>query len=276
MADNDYWTERASRLDDPTIGAFAASFFPVPDDALIGKRPFFAVSNALRLLVLDRKEDAQRLLNDFLPRLTSRLSDDHGRRSLAAVRNTGEIASLAEHAHLAVWLTEGAFTSYWGRLAYDLRWKAHREFSPRARLDGPELLHMMLLLIETGDPASAKELYSSSEAKPLALPPSSLRFSRNPRTLLFAHLNSDLVSAESLDAAFRAFHKAATQWQHDLYPIPFVGIVEAARIFWACYSLRAFSQVSNPFCLSFGDCEPDYVTATIIAEHGDYSPESPA
>ncbi len=97
---------------------------------------------------------------------------------------------------------------------------------------------MMLLELEAGDPVAAKRIYEEYESKPIAVPPASLRFSRNPRALLYAHLDADAVASTMLDDALRAFLAAATRWERDVWPTPFVGIRDAARIIWVCQSLR--------------------------------------
>ncbi|HYH47371.1 MAG TPA: hypothetical protein VEG34_16950 [Thermoanaerobaculia bacterium] len=236
MADDAYWTGQSAGLDDPETGAFA--FTPMSEAALIAHGPFLTVSDALKFLVLGRPDDAKRLIDDFLPRLIARLHDTEWTRALLKLERTGRLASLTETAHLAYWLTEGSFCPDFARRAYDLLWKAHREFSPKARPDGSQLLPMMLLEIEAEEPMAAKRVYELYESNGVSLPPASLRFSRNPRALLYAHLHRGVVPDGTLDDALKAFRAAATRWERDICPIPFVGLADAARIIWACLSLR--------------------------------------
>jgi len=188
--------------------------------------------------VLDSPERAHGLINDFLPRLAPRLHETDLLVSLPTTQRTKRLAALTEYVHLGYWLTEDSFRPDLAQNAYDLDWLAHREFSPKARLDGSQLLNMMLLKIEAKDLNAAKDLYESHERTCLVLPPTSPRFARNPRALLYAYLNSDSVPEAVLIRALKDFQNLATRWEKDVCPIPNVTLVGCARILWACHSLR--------------------------------------
>jgi len=95
----------------------------------------------------------------------------------------------------------------------------------------------MLFEVESGQRRKARELYEEYEKSPVEMPPQSLRFSRNPRSLLYTHLRAVEIPAQTLHKARESFRAAATRWEKDVCPILYVLLPEAARIFAACLRL---------------------------------------
>jgi hypothetical protein len=209
----------------------------MPDAALFGSGPYFANRSALKYMVLGRAESAQRLLDGYLARLLATLP------ALASTQSEDfklaeQLAELYEEAHIGVWLRNGVFDLELARSAFDYACRLH--FDVCEEITTANLLHLMLLATESGNPERASSLYRELDPKPLSLPPQNLRFSRNPRAVLFAHL--DLSESPehhgTLDGALQRFVAYASQWERDVQPIPYVGLVEAARIVFAADFLR--------------------------------------
>ena len=235
MASEAYWRKREAELDDPTFGAFRR--YPMPDSALLGNGPYFATGDALQYLSLNRPEAALRLLEGFLPRLlaalprlTSSSADDF--------KKTQQLASLYEEAHIAVWLRDGTFDTELAASAFHHLHHLNATFW--GDITTANLLHLMLLAAEGGAALRACELYLEHDPNPLTLPPHDLRFSRNPRAVLFAHLRlSDTPNHHDLlDTALNKFISAAAQWDKGAQPIPYVGLTEATRVVFLADSLR--------------------------------------
>lgn len=235
MATESYWADCETLLDGPA-GMLAT--MPMTDEAVIGYGPTCALDDALKLLVLRRNADAHRLLNSFAPRLRTSLESTDWLGSVPPGQRTGRLYLLAENMNVAEWLLEGEFGRVRAKQAAVLHVAAHREYCPRAKLDGLQLLHHMLLSIEAGEAPDAGDAYLRYEKQPLAWPPSSPRFGRNARSLLYAHLNRERAPKDLLPQATENFRAAATKWERGLQPLPHVGFVEAARTLWHCHSLQ--------------------------------------
>lgn len=213
-------------------------------EVLIGAGPMFAVDDAIVLGVMGKYDEARSLIQGFLPELIGLLADSRAFETFAEHERLGRLALLSKDAYVANWLLSGRFDARLGRLALDAMWDYFRFMSPKAKPDGVLLLNTMLLKIESGRYESAKELYERFEKTPMKVPPDSLRFARNPRALVYAHLHEKSVPQEFLAKARHSFRNAATQWEKDVCPILYVLLPDAARILSA--SLRLVREPHAP------------------------------
>ena len=236
MASDAYWEQRSAKIRRP--------FSRMTNAALIGAGPMFAVDEAITLGVVKRYDEAPSLLETFLPRLIALLSDEKQFDCFPEHEKRGRLADLHKQIHMAHWLLHGEFDPGLSRLARDAQWRSFRFHSPSAKPDVLLLLHLMLFEIESGQPRQARELYEKYEKSRLDVPPQSLRFSQNPRSLIYAHLRAKDISAETLHKARASFRAAATKWEKDVCPILYVRLPVAARILSAC--LRLTGQAHAP------------------------------
>jgi hypothetical protein len=169
---------REAELDDPAFGALRR--YPMPDDALLANGPYFANRDALEYLILGRHDSAQRLLEGFVPRLLAALPSPSS-------ASPEQVAHLYEEAHVAVWLRDGRFDIDLATSAFRLLRRKCNDSS--GQITVADLLHLMLLAAESGATQLATDLYLQHDPKPLRVPPNDLRFSRNPRAVLFAHFH---------------------------------------------------------------------------------------
>lgn len=236
MASDAYWRARSAKIRRP--------FSRMTNAALVGAGPMFAVNGAITLGVVERYDQAPLLLKTFLPRLTALLSDEKNFNRFPEHEKLGRLADLRKQVHMAHWLLRGEFDPELSRLARDAQWRSFRFHSPSAKPDVLLLLDLMLFEIESGQPRQARKLYEKYEKSPLDVPPQSLRFSQNPRSLIYAHLRAKDISVETLHKARASFRAAATKWEKDVCPIVYVLLPEAARILSAC--LRLIGKASAP------------------------------
>jgi hypothetical protein len=236
MAGDAYWTQQSSKIKGP--------FTPMSREVLIGNGPLFAVTDAITLGVVERHDEARRLLESFVPSLLAVLSDEDEFNCFPEHEKLGRLANLRTQAHVAHWLLNGEFDSRLSKLASDAQWRCFRLQSSSVKPDVVLLLQLMLFEIESGSYGKARELYEQHEKSPLKVPPESLRFSRNPRSLIYTHLRSTEIGEQILREARASFRAAATKWEKDVSPILHVLLPEAARIFSAC--LRLTGQAHAP------------------------------
>jgi hypothetical protein len=206
-------------------------------EVLIGNGPLIAVNDAIVLGVMGRNQEARLLLEGFLPDLLNLLSDSSSFNKFPEFERRSRCTLLSEQAYIANWLLTGRFDADLGRLACDSAWRYFRFISPKAKPDSLFLFHLMLFAVELDEYERAKELYLEFEKSPVTLPPETLRFARNPRALIYAHLNEGKIPHEVLSAARNSFRNAATKWEKDVCPIPYVSMSDAARVLSGCFKL---------------------------------------
>lgn len=236
MASETYWEERAARID--------LAKGPMSPEALIGNGPWLATCDAIVLEVVGRHKEARLLLDSFFPDLMALLSDKSAFECYPDYEKLSRLVILYNSAHIANWLLHGEFDATLGQATYDAEWNNYRFHCPKAKADIILLLNLMLLRIESGRFERAKKLYEANEKKNIQIPPESLRFARNPRALLYAHLHSDKIPHQHLHAARESFRKAGTQWEKDVDPVQNVLLPDAARVFSAC--LRLIKKPCGP------------------------------
>lgn len=229
MASDAYWAERSANINPP--------IFPMPDGAFIGNGPAFAISDALCLGALGREEESRSLLEGFFPSLLARLSDESEFDRFPEHEKLSRLANLRTQAHIAYWLLNGTFDHELSQAASDAQLRSYRLERPSAKPDPVVLLQLMLFQIEAEQYGAARKLYEQYEKSPIAVPPESARFSRNPRSLLYAHLRAAEMPQLILREAFANFRAAATKWEKDVCPIVHVMLPEAARLVSACLRL---------------------------------------
>ena len=99
----------------------------------------------------------------------------------------------------------------------------------------------MLLACEAASPHEAIAMYAKAEKNPVLLPPRNLRFTRNPRSVLYLHLclGQSSEHAQLLTKALSLFLSQATRWEKGVQPLPYVAITEAARVVRACLETKS-------------------------------------
>ena len=229
MASDAYWKEQSAKI--------RAPFRAMPKKVLIGNGPMFAVKDAITLGIVERHDEARSLLKSFVPSLGGLLSDLRQFDRFPEHEKLGRLANLRMQAHVAHWLLNEKFDRTLSKLAMDAQWRSFRFHSPSAKPDILLLLQLMLFEIESGQPRKAQQLYEKYEKSPITVPLQSLRFARNPRSFIYAHLRAREIPAEALDQARESFRAAATKWEKDVCPILYVLLADAARIFAACLRL---------------------------------------
>lgn len=204
-------------------------------DALVANGPSLAIADALEFMVLGLGAEAGALL-EFVPRLRAALADPATLAQFAEHRQYEAAAYLRESLALGAWLASGETDR---RLAEDayvhleklLKWWGGTP-------TGPNVMHLMLLSLESGRPDRALQDYERYE-KRSDRAATLRRLAKNPRALLAAHIArpSDLAARQLADA-FEQFRVSAIRWDRDIQPVPYVGIITLARVVRACADLR--------------------------------------
>jgi hypothetical protein len=242
MADDAYWMRRGASIEMPIV--------PMRREALVANGPMLAVHDAIVLEVLGRHHEARSLLESFAPRLFVLISEENTFDGYPEYEKLSRWADLRTQAHVVHWLLHGKFDPALAQRAYEAQWRYFRMLYPSARLDPVLLFYLMLFQIESGRHDDARQLYEKYEKSPVRVPPESLRFSRNPRSLLYTHLLAHEIPRDVLRQAFDNFRNAATKWEKDVCPILYVMFSEAARVFSACLRLTGRAHApSNVFAL---------------------------
>ena len=234
MASLDYWQKERTALFEGEIAPL--NRLPMSTAARRANGPMFANIDALRTIVLGCPAATANLL-DYLPDLLDDLTCTDWAATLPEYDRAGRLASLPEHAAVGTWLRTGSTDASLSQAAFEALLNHQERYG--GRISGPTLLHLMLLSIEASSIPQAACLYEQWEKRPISMPPESRRFAKNPRALLYAHLRLSPLSDHSgfLFDCLHLFLAQATRWDKDVQPVPYVGLVEAARITRTCLQL---------------------------------------
>lgn len=231
MATDTYWEKTRARL-------YEKYRFPLDPSKVRarGWMPTVIISEVLQCLVVGMSENAQAVLKLISPQMEEELASEEANREKGPSGDIQLIASISRSAHLAHWLHHDRIDLSLAERA--LRWRhalnAHYNSS---KLTQPNLLDSMLLEVETEKPERAIPVYEANEKSPLVLPPKNMRFSSNARSVLYLHLKTgkDKTSADLRKKSLASFLRNATQWDRDVSPLPYVMLMEVARISRACW-----------------------------------------
>jgi hypothetical protein len=229
MASDQYWARHLASLE---------KHFREVTVPYTGMLAGVGATHALEMIVGGKPEKARDYLNDLVPRLKSELADRRWMLGRSEYEGKEMMKAVAKGTHAAVWLQTGRFDPDLAKAAR--AWGEEMDRHWGGRMTGPNLLDRMLESIECGDPDAAVRLYEKQELNPLPLPPRDLRFTRNARSVLYFCLRTGKDSSvrEFRDQAMRKFLAAATQWEKGIHPLPYLGLLDVARIVFAAAGLE--------------------------------------
>lgn len=233
MASAEHWAARRNQLLDPDWGA--RSFVPMEPDALVANGPSLAISDALELMVLGLGAEAATLL-EFVPRLRDALADPATLAQFAEHRQCEAAAYLRESLMVGAWLASNEIDRQLADDAYAHLVKLTKWWGGTPT--GPNVMHLMLLSLEAGQPDRALRDYEQYEKKrDRVLTP--VRLAKNPRALLVVHIDRPAgLTLRQVADALEQFRRSAIRWERGIQPVPYVGIVTLARVLRACAELR--------------------------------------
>lgn len=227
MATNDYWEGVRRLLFLAEFGSLARAR-NMTEEALIAGGPSSANIAAVECMVLGLKSETEECLR-FVPRLAEALNNKALLQHLPVWDRKQREAYLRIDLHVGEWLRSGSMDPMLARNAYPYALSLNLSSSR------PNVLDLMLLSAESDNPKLACEIYRKHERKPIALPPTNVRFAANPRSVLYACLASE--SEADRDMARRsldAFRKSVCATE-DLHSHKFMFRDQLARVLRAAH-----------------------------------------
>lgn len=238
MASENYWEQQKAHLLDPELGA-QFHFSYEPRELLKGSAMWVLLQNAMKFWVLEMHEAAKRCIAHVYPALRTLLNDQtvcDELRKPSDFRPPSLIFHL-ETLSVAHWLASGEHDrAVLTRMISEIN--ADPERRPRS-LYPPMVNQAILAAIESDDSHLVERYYRKWERRPLRRLPTDLRFASNPRHVLVAHCRygNEEQAKPVLSEALSRMSSRARNWEKT-DAVPFIGIVELARIIFQCERLR--------------------------------------
>lgn len=232
VARDSYWEEREVFL------RKAYSKGGLLSEIRTGMLSYSSAIHGLEFMIVGMEEEAADFLGRLVPKLRSELEDKRWIAGRSEYSGKELMTAVAHGASAAAWLQTGRFDKVLAASALAWRQEMQRIWGGRATT--PNLLDLMLSAIESGQPDLALEIYRLHQPAPLAIPPKNFRFTRNACSILYLFLctDRDASSKDLRGEALSKFLASATRWEKGFDPLPYVNILDVARIVYAAGTLE--------------------------------------